>query len=55
MLEVHSMKCRQQTLLAVEPAHKVYVMYDVPHLLKNICNNLLRYDFTIGGSQDNFI
>ena len=30
-----------------ESGSKVYAMHDVPHLAKNITNNLLIYDFTI--------
>jgi len=32
----------------------VYVMYDPPHLIKNVRNNLLRYDIIIGNDLISF-
>jgi len=41
----------EQPYFTVGSSHKVYVMYDMPHLVKNIRNNLLRYDFVLDGSE----
>jgi len=39
----------QQPYFTVDQCHRIYVMYDMPHLLKNMRNNLLQYDFIVDG------
>ena len=34
--------------------NKIFVMYDVPHLMKNLRNNLLKYDITVNGDTVSF-
>jgi catabolite regulation protein CreA len=37
-----------------ERGNTIYVMHDPPHLIKNVRNNLLSYDFVIGGETVSF-
>src|SRR6218665_1253648 len=52
MLFRNTGKCFCISTISVSWLQKVYVIYDPPHLLKNIRNNFRKHDFVLG-SGDN--
>lgn len=44
----------KKALLSCKKNHKIISIYDTPHLLKNIRNNLLKYDFIYNDTRVTF-
>jgi hypothetical protein len=40
---------REEPWITMPSAQRIYIIYDVPHLFKNIRNNLINHDFVING------